>query len=92
MLTLATRVRIPDHVLFTEVDQTAVLLNTQTNKYFSLDEVGAQFWELLTQQNTLNAIHNKICGEYDVTSTQLERDLLELVADLMENDLVEYFE
>jgi len=92
MLTLETKFQIPEHVLFTDVDQTAVLLNTQTNKYFSLDEVGARFWTLLTENNPVNTIHKIILAEYDVPSTKLEQDLLELLADLMENNLVEILE
>ena len=89
MLTLETKLQIPASVMFTTVDQTAVLLNTQTNNYFALDEVGARFWELMTENNLLKEAYKILLEEYEVAPTQLEQDLLELLADLIENDLVE---
>lgn len=89
MLTINSNLNIPAHVLFTEVDQTAVLLNTQTNKYFSLDEVGARFWELLKDKVLLPDIFETLLNEYEVTSTKLEQDILTLVKHLNDNGLVE---
>lgn len=89
MLTLDFVLRIPDHVLFTFVDGDAVLLNTRTNQYFSLDDVGAQLWNLLGEGKSLRAAHDSLLGEYQVDGAQLERDLLELVGQLMESGLVE---
>ena len=92
MLTLNSNLSIPAHVLFTEVDGTAVLLNTQTNQYFSLDEVGARFWELLKDKILLPEIYETLLSEYEVTPTKLEQDILELVKRLNENGLVEITE
>jgi len=89
MLTLDTALHIPAHVLSTTVDQDAVLLNTQTNQYYALDEVGARFWGLLTEKNLLKDVYKMLLDEYEVEPTQLEQDLLELLADLLENNLVE---
>jgi hypothetical protein len=89
MLTLDSILQIPDHVLFTKVDDDAVLLNTRTNQYFSLDEVGARFWNLLTEGKSLRAASEMLADEYEVEGAQLERDLLSLVERLMEHGLVE---
>ena len=92
MLTLDTTLDIPAHVLSTTVDQDAVLLNTQTNKYYALDEVGARFWALLTENNLLRDAYKILLDEYEVSPSQLEQDLLELLTDLVENSLVETVE
>ncbi len=89
MLTLDASLRIPDRVLFTTVDDAAVLLNTRTNQYFSLDEVGVRCWSLLTEGKSLRAAFELILDEYEVDGAQLERDLLSLVGHLMEHGLVE---
>ena len=89
MLTLTAALRIPDNVLFTTVDDDAVLLNTRTNQYFALDEVGARAWNLLTGGKSLRAAYEILLDEYEVDPVPLERDLLDLVGHLAENGLVE---
>jgi hypothetical protein len=89
MLTLDSILRIPDSILFTPVDEEAVLLNTCTNRYFSLDDVGARVWSLLGEGKILREIHQTLLEEFDVEAAQLERDLLELATQLLENGLVE---
>ena len=92
MLTLDATLNIPAHVLSTTVDQDAVLLNTQTNKYYALDDVGARFWALLTENNLLRDAYKMLLDEYEVSPSQLEQDLLELLTDLLENNLLEIIE
>ena len=89
MLTLDASLRIPSHVAFTFADQDAVLLNTRTNQYYSLDEVGARLWSLLNEGKQLMESYQALLEEYDVEPAQLEQDLLELVSGLVENGLVE---
>ena len=89
MLTLDLTLRIPAHVIFTTVDKTAVLLNTQNNQYYALDDVGAHFWDLLKENDSLRWIYETLLREYEVAPVILEQDILELVDRLMENKLVE---
>lgn len=92
MLTIDSVLQIPAHVLFTTIENDAVLLNTETNKYYALNEVGARFWKLLTEGKILREAHRLLLEEYEVESADLEQDLLELVEDLRENGLVEITE
>jgi hypothetical protein len=92
MLTLAATLRIPAHVLFTTVAQEAVLLNTVTNKYYSLNEVGARVWNLLAEGKILKEAHTALLEEFEVDSPQLEQDILELVQHLRENGLIDVIE
>ena len=89
MLTLDAVLNIPVSVLSTTVDQDVVLLNTLTNQYYSLDEVGAGLWNLLAEGRTLRDAHQALLQDYEVEPAQLEQDLLELIEHLRENGLVE---
>jgi hypothetical protein len=89
MLTLDSALRIPPHVLFRLVEQDAVLLNTQTNKYYALDEVGARLYGLLKDGKGLRESYQVLASEYEVAAARLEGDLLELLGHLLENGLVE---
>ncbi len=92
MLTLDTTLHVPAHVLYTTVEQDAVLLNTRTNKYYSLNEVGARFWNLLAEGKTLREVYQALLGEFEVEAPRLEQDLLELVERLLKSGLVEITE
>jgi hypothetical protein len=89
MLTLDAVLRIPAQVSFSVVGQDAFLLNTQTNRYFALEEVGARLWELLKDGNPLRESYQVLLDEYDVAPDELEQHVMELVSSLMENGLVE---
>lgn len=89
MLTINSSLRIPANVSFSVVGEDAFLLNTYTNKYYTLEEVGARLWELLNEGKSLKEAHQIILSEYEVEPAQLERDILELINHLMENGLVE---
>jgi hypothetical protein len=92
MLNLTASLRIPAHVTFTFVEGDAVLLNTRSNQYFALTEVGARVWTLLKDGASLQAARQALLSEYDVSAEELERDLLELLNQLLENNLVELVE
>jgi hypothetical protein len=89
MLSLDSRLRVPAHVVFSKVADASVLLNTKTRKYYALDEVGVSFWDALNGGVGFRKAYEMILGDYDVTPTQLESDLLELVQHLTDAGLVE---
>jgi hypothetical protein len=89
MLTLEVVLRLPAYVSSTKVDEDVVLLNTRSNKYFALDEVGARLWNLLGEGKSLRECHRILLQEYKVESAQLEQDLLELLEQLRKHELVE---
>ncbi len=89
MLTLDASVQIPEHVLFTLLDQEAVLLDTRMNKYYALNEVGARLWALLTEKKRLEEAYQALLEEFEVAPDQLERDILEILNQLVENGLLE---
>jgi hypothetical protein len=89
MLTLNTILHIPSDVSFSIVGEDAFLLNTQTNKYYRLEKVGARLWELLKEGKQLRVGYQILLKEYEVDPPQLEQDALELINHLLENGLVE---
>jgi hypothetical protein len=71
------------------VGEDAFLLNTRSNRYFSLTKVGARLWELLSTGSSLLEGFLQLSEEYDVNQLLLENDILDLVRNLAENELVE---
>ena len=66
-----------------------VILNTASGDYFTLNEVGKRFWELLDGVKTLPQINAIMAREYEVEPEVLTEDLKELLDDLLLNKLIE---
>ncbi len=49
--TLDAAFRIPDEVIFRELDGEAVILNLDTGIYFGLDAVGTRIWRLIEERS-----------------------------------------
>lgn len=87
-LSLASRVRISDDVIFQKLHEDAVLLNLKTGVYFGLDPVGVRIWQLLATHELLSAVADVVVAEYDVAMDTCATDLLALVRDMERQSLI----
>jgi hypothetical protein len=88
-ITLSQQAKIADDVLFQEVGGEAVLLNLNSESYFGLDPIGTRIWLLISEHGSLQRTFDVLRDEYEVEPTQLETDLLDLVAKLAEAGLLQ---
>ena len=88
-VSLDTPLVVPDDVIFRELDGEAIILNLASGIYFGLDEIGTRCWTLVAGAGTLRHAVDVMAGEFDVDRSTLERDLLELVAGLLDKGLVQ---
>ncbi len=89
MITLETRITIPEQVMYRDLDGEAVILELESGQYFGLDEVGSTMWQRLEEHTQVGAALRALVTEYEVSEEELERDLLEFVGRLAEFKLVE---
>lgn len=87
-ITLAQHARRSDEALFQEVGGEAVLLDLASERYFGLDGVGTRIWTLLDDHNSLQAVADVLCDEYDAAPERIRADLLTLVGQLADVGLV----
>jgi hypothetical protein len=83
------RVKVPDDVLISRLQDESVLLNLESERYFGLDDVGTRFLSVLTSSDSIEAAYNTLSQEYDVNGQVLRQDLLALVENLVEQGLVQ---
>jgi len=88
MISLQQKVTISSEVLSQEVDGETVLLDLESESYFGLDEVGTRIWQLLNEGSNLQTVFDILLGEYDVDEKQLEKDIQDHVALLVEAGLI----
>ena len=66
-----------------------VILNLTEAKYYGLEAVGAQVWQMMQEPVSVEHIRNTILDEYDVAPEQLDSELMSLLQHLHEKGLIE---
>jgi hypothetical protein len=84
------RVAIPETVLFRDLDGEAVLLATESGKYFGLNEVGTRMWSLLHRYGDVEAVCHALFAEYDVPEARLREDVARFVGTLANRGLIKH--
>ena len=79
MATAASRVSIPEHVIYRAVGDDAVLLNLDTGQYYGLDAVGARMWDRLSAHGQVGPALADLLAEFAVEEERLLADLSELM-------------
>ncbi|MGK0536944.1 PqqD family protein [Bacillus sp. 'calajunan'] len=78
-------------VIFTEVENEAVLLDGKGGTYFGLDEVGTFVWSKIEEEMNLNQILEEMLTIYQIESGQLEqmhKDIMNFIEELERKSLI----
>ncbi len=76
------------HVVSTELEDGAILLNLNTKYYYNLNETGLSIWQALDEIGNPEDIATKLTNEYDIDTKQASACLLELLEDLEKEGLI----
>ena len=77
------------HVIFQKLDANIVLIHTQTNHIFDLNETGAKLWELLCNGYSIDQARIKLLEEFEVSEAQLEQEIYQTVSLFLKEKLLE---
>jgi hypothetical protein len=84
------RYRKPRHILFRIVQGDVIILNTETDTYYALENVGARIWHQLLKGKSIQLIIKEIQKEYNLrTEKRVKKDTMDLVKDLLKEGLLE---
>lgn len=67
--------QIPQTVFIQEIDDEIILLDTITQEYFSLNEVGKNIIDLISENLTKDEMVEELSNIYEVDRIQIEKDL-----------------
>ena len=87
-ISFSDRVRVPDDVLISNLQQESVILNLDSERYYGLDDVGTRFLSVLNTSDSIEAAYAVLRDEYDIDAHNLRQDLLELVEDLVKQGIL----
>ena len=89
IISFSDRVKVPDDVLISNLQDESVILNLDSERYFGLDSIGTRILSVLTTSDSIEAAYSTLVQEYAVDSDVLRQDLLALVENLVEQGLVQ---
>lgn len=87
-ISFSDRVRVPDDVLISHLQEESVILNLDSERYFGLDDVGTRMLSVLSTSDSIEGACKLLLDEYDVEAVTLRQDLLSLVQELATQGLV----
>ena len=80
--------KLSDDVLYSEVENEAILLHVSGGTYYNLSETSLPFWEALQNQQPLQPVVEKITNEYEVEREQVLKDLQAFLQELSNLGLI----
>ena len=86
---LTARVRLAEDVLMQKVGDDAILLNLNTENYFTLDEVGTRIINTLQESDSVKQAIGKLVGIYEVDESKLTSDAIHLVEECQQHGLLQ---
>jgi hypothetical protein len=81
--TLPPKVEIGESVLYQELQDEVVLLNMTNQRYYGLNDVGAQMWKSLLELGDIAAAAQCLGGSYAVEESVIRADLEGFVRSLL---------
>jgi len=88
-MNLESKVVLLETVFVQEVDEETILLDTNTQEYFSLDEIGSIFYHFLEEEQDLKIIVKELSEHFSIKESTLEADLLEFLKNLKKKNLIQ---
>lgn len=86
---LASRARLPQHVVHRSFVAETVVLNLRTGKYHGLNPTAGKMLEALEASDSVAAAVPELAEGYGVEPAQIEADLITLCRGLLERGLIE---
>ena len=81
--------RLKDGVVYQDVGEEALFLNSETEEVFSLDEVARELWLAVQRTNSVDGAVAEVLPLYKVDAETLRRDVEALLHSITEAGLIE---
>ena len=78
-VSLDSRISRNEAIVFTDLDDTIVMMDVDEGQYYELDPVGARIWALLETGRAAADLCDALTAEFDVDPDTCRRDTLEFL-------------
>lgn len=85
---MKNKIKLSNDIFIQEIDEEVILLDTQTQEYFSLNGVGKTILSLISENLSHDEIVNELSNIYEVDKIQIEKDFVNFIKVLEEKGLI----
>jgi hypothetical protein len=86
---LASKIKVPQHVVYRSFPAETVVLNLETGRYHGLNATAGRMLKALEQADSVRDAAAALAADYEQDPSVVERDLCELCQSLLERGLIE---
>ena len=87
-MNIKSKITLSKNVFAQEIDEETIILDSTTQEYFSINEIGKVIWSLLEEKKNLEEIKAEMLDMYEVPQEQIEKDLLNFIQALAQKKLI----
>ncbi len=87
-LELSTTITRNENIVFTDLDDTIVMMDVDEGQYYELDPVAARIWEIVEEGPTVSGICSALAAEYAVEPQECQESTLEFLQSAAEQGIV----
>ena len=87
-MNIKSKITLSKNVFAQEIDEETIILDSTTQEYFSINEIGKVIWSLLEEKKNLEEIKAEMLDMYEVPEEQIEKDLLNFIQALEQKGLI----
>ena len=70
------------------IDGEAIIINLVTGAYYSMQGIGGRIWTMIGARRSITSMHEEICRRYEVSPTDAQHDLQEILGQLLDEKLI----
>ena len=87
-MNIKSKITLSKNVFAQEIDEETIILDSETQEYFSINEIGKVIWSLIEEKKNLEEIKAEMLDMYEVPQEQIEKDLLNFIQALEQKRLI----
>ena len=87
-MNINSKITLSKNVFAQEIDEETIILDSETQEYFSINEIGKVIWSLIEEKKNLEEIKAEMLDMYEVPEEQIEIDLLNFIQALEQKGLI----
>lgn len=87
-MNIKSKITLSKNVFAQEIDEETIILDSVTQEYFSINEIGKVIWSLIEEKKNLEEIKAEMLDMYEVPQEQIEKDLLNFIQALEQKGLI----
>ena len=87
-MNINSKITLSKNVFAQEIDEETIILDSETQEYFSINEIGKVIWSLIEEKKNLEEIKAEMLDMYEVPQEQIEKDLLNFIQALEQKGLI----